>query len=217
MGLPDLERAVSAVGLSVIGGFHPKPGEGPTPETRTLYLLGPTPGAFWPVFVSSAEATDNRADPMDRWSSRVLDALADELGAVPAYPFDGPPHHPFYSWALRTGRVHASPVQLLVDGRTGLWVAFRGALAFDTVLDVPPPEPIPCASCAGQPCLSACPVTALTTEGYDVPRCKDYLTGVGSRTCMTGGCAVRAACPASQVSDRHPAQSAFHMEAFLGR
>ena len=42
-------------------------------------------------------------------------------------------------------------------------------------LDVPPPAPSPCDSCAGQPCRTACPVDALSPAGLDAPRCHGYL------------------------------------------
>jgi len=207
--LPEVEAAAGAACLSVLGGFYPAPDEG---LGRTLMLLGPGP-AFWPHFAQSPEMRDGAADPLDRWSRRVVSRMAEVLGARALFPFGPPPFHPFQSWATRTGRIWPSPVNFLVHGDQGLWVSFRGALAFEAALDVPPAMDKPCDSCPDQPCRSACPVSALTPAGYDVATCKDYLRG--GADCMRGGCAVRASCPVSRSFPRDARQSAFHMEAFL--
>jgi ferredoxin len=207
--LPEVEAAAGAARLSVLGGFHPAPDEG---LGRTLMLLSPGP-AFWPHFTQSPEMRDGAADPLDRWSRRVVSRMADVLGARALFPFGPAPFHPFLSWATRTGRIWPSPVNFLVHGEQGLWVSFRGALAFEALLDVPPAMDKPCDSCADQPCRSACPVSALTPAGYDVASCKEYLRG--GADCMSGGCAVRAACPVSRSFPRDARQSAFHMAAFL--
>ena len=59
---------------------------------------------------------------------RVIGALAEELGAQALFPFGTQPPHPFYTWALASGRVWSSPVQFLVGADAGLWASYRGAL-----------------------------------------------------------------------------------------
>lgn len=204
-----LDDALGASHLMVMGGFHPEPEEN---LGKTLLLLGPAPG-FWPHFLASSEARDGVPDPMDRWSERIVSQIADKLDARAVFPFGGPPHLPFFSWATRTGRIWSSPVAFLVHTEQGLWSSFRGALIFDQILTLPPLAPRPCDSCADKPCLTACPIGALTSDGYDVPACKTYLAD--DPPCMQQGCAVRAACPVSQSFAREPAQSAFHMRSFL--
>ena len=87
----------------------------PTPDddlpkgTQTLLLLGPGSPASGRIFTAQPEWQDGAPDPMDRWSRRVIGRIACDLGAKALFPFGGPPHRPFYTWALRTGRVHASP------------------------------------------------------------------------------------------------------------
>ena len=120
---------------------------------------------------------------------------------------------PLSTLALRTGRMWQSPVRLLVHDVQGLWVSFRGALAFKERLDLPALAARPCESCAA-PCLTACPVGALTTAGYDVPACHAYLNTDAGQTCMTDGCIVRRTCPVSQGYARIPEQSAYHMRQF---
>lgn len=180
---------------------------------QTLILLGPHEPGFWKTFTASPEYMDGTPDPMDRWSRRVIDALARQLGARAIYPFGAQPPHPFYSWALATGRVWASPVQFLVHDTAGLWASFRGALGFADLLNQPARLANPCTGCA-QPCATACPVGALTPQGYDVPACHAFLDSADGQRCLSGGCAVRAACPVSRAFGRHADQSAFHMRQF---
>lgn len=210
--LAAVDAAAQQQGLLVLGAFHPDD------AARTIILLGPDePAGFWPRFAASAEALDGAPDPMNRWSKRVIGGLASGLGAEALYPFSGPPWHPFYDWAVATGRCHRSPVGLLVHDRAGLWASFRGALAVAGQMELPEPPPKPCDSCADKPCLSACPVGALGARGYDVSACKSYIGSPEGRRCMSRGCQVRAACPVSQNWGREAAQSAFHMTAFVGR
>ena len=189
--------------------------DAPLPEgVKTLVLLGPDQRDFWAHFTQSPEYRDGAPDPMDRWSERVIGAMAQALGGQAFFPFGTRPPHPFYTWALATGRIWSSPVQFLVHERAGLWVSFRGAIGFgQTVTDTDPPPRNPCDGCPA-PCANACPVAALTPAGYDVAACHDYLDSAPGAACMSRGCAVRAVCPVSQATGRAPAHSAFHMRQF---
>ena len=209
----ELQDRLAADWLEVLGGFAVAEGEEGFPAgTRTLLMLGPKEPGFWP-HLKAAPEWDGQADPVDRWSRRVIGRIACDLGAKALFPFGGPPYHPFYHWALRTGRVWDSPVRLLVHAEQGLLVSFRGALALKEVVPVPPPVSRPCERCAA-PCLTACPAGALGGQGYDVPACHAFLDGPEGKDCMTGGCLVRRACPVSQTYARLPEQSAYHMGQF---
>ncbi|NUB44494.1 ferredoxin [Fertoebacter nigrum] len=199
--------------LAVFGGFAAGPGDAVPPGTRTLLLLGPAEPGFWPHLTAQPEWQDGRPDPIDRWSRRVIGRIACDLRAKALFPFGGPPWHPFYSWALRSGRAWASPVQLLVHDSAGLFVSYRGALALREAIDLPAPPPSPCPACA-KPCLTACPAHALTGAGYDLPACHSHLDRAEGQDCMTQGCAVRRACPLSQAYARMADQSAYHMGQF---
>lgn len=201
--------------LTILGGT-PIAASDPVPfDQGTLLLLGPDEPAFWPVFKQSPEYQGGAADPMDRWSRRVITVLADDLHGHAVFPSDGPPYPPFFRWALDSHRCHQSPVQLLVHDAAGMFVSFRGVLALPYALDLPPPPPSPCARCADQPCRTSCPVNALTPEGYDVPACKAHIASPEGADCLEKGCVVRRSCPQSQKFGRLEEQSAFHMEAFL--
>jgi hypothetical protein len=212
----DLQASATERHLTIMGGFHPLPDDQTPPDCQTLILLGPNEPAFWPAFTTSPEWLDGAPDPMDRWSRRIIDAWADALDAEALYPFGSLPFLPFFSWALRTGRVHASPIRLLVHDHAGLFVSFRGALAIRQRIDLPIPAANPCTTCLDQPCRTACPVDAFDGMGYDVTACKGYLDTVAGEDCMTGGCAARRACPVSQSYPRLPAHAAYHMTAFKG-
>ena len=198
--------------LDVLGAFHTDENDDTGPG-KTVVLLGPMEPGFWPHIRSSSEWQDKAPDPLDRWSARVISDIADALCAEARFPFTQPAQ-PFLSWALRTGRAWSSPVHLFVHDTAGLWVSFRGALVLDGLLDIPAPGPSPCNACFAKPCLEACPVQALTSEGYDVPACHAFLNTPDGDDCMSKGCAVRRACPISQTYKREANQSAYHMEQF---
>ena len=205
----EITDAASGRHLSVLGALHPTD----MPDVQTLVMLGPQEPGFWAMFRNTAEFRDGAADPMDRWSARVIGALAKELSAAPLFPFGGPPFQPFIRWATETGRAWPSPVGLLVHDTAGLMISYRGALGFAEKLEVPRRPERPCETCADQPCLSSCPIGVLSTEGYDVAACKTHLHSDAGAVCMQG-CLVRRACPVSKDYGRLPEHSHFHMKAF---
>ncbi len=208
--LDQIEAMLQTHTLTILGGFHAQANDALPTGTQTLLMVGPAEG-FWAHITAQPEWGE--ADPVDRWSRRVIGTVACNLHAKALFPFGGPPYSPFQRWALRTGRMWQSPVRLLVHDVQGLFVSFRGALALKDRLDLPPAPPRPCNSCAA-PCLTACPVGALTDAGYDVPACHSYLNTAAGQTCMTDGCIVRRTCPVSQGYARIPEQSAYHMRQF---
>ncbi len=185
-------------------------------DGETVVLLGPAEPGFWAHVRDQPEMQDGAPDPLDRWSKRIIGAMADDLGAEAVFPSDGPPYPPFISWALASRRCWVSPVGLLVHETAGLFVSFRGAIRLNTLLDLPPTPDSPCTACPDQPCRTACPVGALSDGEYDVPACKTHVLSEDGTACKDTGCAARRACPVSHMYGRRPAQSAFHMRAFLG-
>ncbi|MEJ6395569.1 ferredoxin [Gymnodinialimonas sp. 2305UL16-5] len=213
MDYDTLIDAAADCQLSVVGAFHPGPDDMAPDGTGTLVILAPREPGFWRHLQTQPEAQDGAPDMVDRWSARTIGALAIQLRAEPLFPFGGPPWHPFITWAKRTGSIHASPVSLLVHDRQGLMVSFRGALALRERIDLPPPPLTPCLLCAA-PCETACPVDALSEDGYDTSACHSFLDTQDGADCMENGCKARRACPVSQRFDRDPAQSAYHMRHF---
>ena len=125
-----IERAAKAQNLEILGGFHPDPKDELLAGMGTLLLFGPSEPGFWDAFTRQPEYLDGTANPVDRWSSRVITGLAVAFNAQPFFPYAGPPYAPFFQWALKSGRCHQSPISLLVHDTAGLFVSFRGALAF---------------------------------------------------------------------------------------
>lgn len=214
MNLAAVRDALQPHFLTVMGGFPAGADEALPPGTRSLLLVGPQEPGFWPHVRATAEFNDGNADPLDRWSARVLATVAENLGGTALFPFGGPPWHPFIAWAKRSGRAWSSPVGLLVHDEAGLFVSYRGALALPQRVTLPPAPPCQCDSCTAQPCRTACPVAALTPQGYDVAACRAFVTSPEGRDCMTKGCRVRRSCPINAQYERLPEQSAFHMRAF---
>lgn len=211
--------AIEAAGLAPRGAFHLRDGErtGPLAEVRTIALVGVAGRRGWDPFAAASEAGDGGADPLDRFSRRVVGALAATLEAVALYPFGGPPYWPFQQWAQRAEPVHPSPVGLLIHPRYGLWHSYRGALGFFEAMELPAFEPRPssCLACSGKPCLSACPVGAFSTAGYDVPACASHLREAAGADCMERGCRARRACPVGREHTQEAPQASFAMRAFL--
>ena len=205
--LEQITQVASRHHLAVLGGFHASDDPSLPDGTKTLLLLGPAEPGFWPHIQSQPEW--GAPDPIDRWSRRVIGGMACDLGAKALFPFGGAPYHPFYAWALRTGRVWDSPIKLLVHAEQGLMVSFRGALAPRDRIDLPPPQARPCDNCPA-PCLTTCP--ALTASGYDVQACHTMLDQ--GKDCMNLGCASRRACPLSLGYARLAEHSAYHMAQF---
>jgi hypothetical protein len=216
--LRDLERP----GLALRGAFHPAREDGVPAfadgaPILTIVLLGWTGGDQWPVFAVSSEARDGLPDPLNRWSKRLIDAIAAEVGAAALYPFGGPPWLDFQSWALKAEPVHRSPLGLLIHPEWGLWHSYRGALGFRRRLELSHQarSPHPCERCAERPCLSACPVSAFAASGlYDHSACRQHLEGAGE-DCRSRACAARRACPIAPDKQYSEPQATFHMRALL--
>ena len=203
---PDL----AGTGLRELGRCAAGPADG-LPQAGQVILLGPAEPDFWPIFQASVEARDGAPDPLDRWSRRVIDGIADACGAQALYPFGGPPYLPFQTFATRSGQAWPSPIRFLVHAEIGLWVSFRGALLVAEAAAPVTDRLRPCDACAA-PCTTACPVDAFA-DGYDVAACKRHINSPAGADCIAQGCRARRACPVG-AGLRPAAQARFHMEAF---
>lgn len=185
------------------------------PDHGTLVLLG-AGAAFWPTFTTATESQDDRPDPIDRWSQRVVSALAREFDATARFPFGGPPYEPFINWSLTSGRAFQSPTGMMVHDTVGMMISLRGALQFPDRFTLPLPSSLtPCDICVDSPCATACPVGALSAQApYDLASCHSYLDTPAGQDCLSNGCTARRACPISAGAHRCPEQSAHHMKAF---
>ena len=220
--LSVVEDALRACGLHARGGFRPRPEDGvpvlPGGEpSAALVMVGNAGPGTWRELARSPEHADGAAHALDRWSSRIVTAIADRFAAHALFPFGGPPHHPFQRWAMRADDVHQSPIGPLIHAEFGLWHAYRGALSFSRSMELPAARrsASPCDACDARPCLVTCPVGAFGPLGYDVPACVGHIGSDAGSTCLEGGCLARSACPVGTGYRYDPAQAEFHMTAFL--
>jgi epoxyqueuosine reductase QueG len=213
-----IEEHVLRAGMTILGGLDAagKGISGLPAGTVTLLLIGWGGPDQWRYFAASPEYTDGKARPLDRWTQRVVDRLAADLGAAPLYPFSGPPWLPFQAWALAAGIGYKSPIGLLIHPRYGLSHSYRAALAFDQPITLPPAETAasPCDTCVGRPCLTTCPVGAYTEAGFAVDTCRTYIRTMG-KDCRDNGCQARAACPVGRDYRYTAEQIRFHQRAFV--
>ena len=190
-------------GFTPFGWFAP-PDMG---ETKFVILIGNAGPSMFRRFMREGGGV------LDYWTRRVVDVLAQDVGATPAYPFDKP-YKPFQQWARAAGVAHQSPLGINIHAEYGLWHAYRAALLFPVAFDLPRIRAgaHPCEACAAKPCLSACPVSAFNGRNYDVDGCASHLHSANS--CMEGGCLARLACPVGVGYRYERPQIQFHMKAF---
>jgi hypothetical protein len=199
---PVLNR-IRHEGFAPLGWFEPTDLD----DSRFLILVGNAGPEMFRRFGREGRST------LDEWTRAVVEPMANDLGARAVFPFDKP-YLPFQHWARACGVGHQSPLGLNIHSTYGLWHAYRAALLFPVVFDLPKVSAglHPCESCMGKPCLSACPVSAFDGRKYDVAACAKHLHS--ANRCMDGGCLARTACPVGHSYRYEPAQIKFHMKAF---
>lgn len=225
----ELEAALKPHGLQLRGGFAAQNSDCLAPladgqAVASVWMVGVVGSAFWPHFKASDFYADGLPDPLDRWSQSIGGALAQRLGGRALYPSDGPPYHPFQHWADRAEPLQPSVMLLRIHPEFGLWHAYRFALALPQAFEATSSTTVAtlanpglCASCDGQPCLRACPVSAYSTAGFDLGACATHLHSGAGLDCMQAGCLARRACPVGPQFRYEPEHAAFHMRAFASR
>lgn len=212
--MKQLGDLAQETGLFVSGVAPLTKADGLDHRFKSVALLSPDADAFWPIFEQSKELEDGRPDPIDRWSRRVIQVLANAVDGLAVLPFEGPPYHPFSTWAQRAGVAWQSPSGLLVHAVHGLWISFRGAVALGERRDAPPEiNKSPCMSCSA-PCLKACPVEAFSATSYAYGSCLTHVRSSDGAHCMELGCMARHACPVGQHLAPPLQQLHLHMRAF---
>ena len=227
-GPAELGDWLGEFGLHAFGAFEIAVSDCPTGEEpvapATGMLIGNAGGAMWAAFRESAEYSDRMADPLDRWSERVLGGLARQLDCRVIFP-SSRPYWPFQVFARKATGARSSPLGILMHPQYGLWHGFRGALLFPAdhelheefsrQAQVRKNVAHPCDSCSDRPCLSACPVGAFSNNGLDVSRCFSHLGGGQEPDCMGLGCQARAVCPFAIEHQYESMQTRFHMRAYF--
>lgn len=210
-----LHARIAPHGLIVIGSFCCMPDD-QAPDTPDgapsgfATLIGNAGSAMWPQF---SAARRDEPNPLDMWSKRVLDPVAEALGAAIVYPFDLP-YRPFPRWAARTGTIFPSPMTPAIHPRYGTWFALRAAVfTVEPIVAAEPPASSPCESCDAKPCLSVCPSGAI--QAKDAAICHTHLETHPHADCIGHACRARHACPIGRAYAYAPDHARFHMEAFV--
>lgn len=212
-----LEQRLEPHGLTVRGGLRFTDGAPVLPDGRhiaSLLLIGHAGSSLWPAFSRFSQRYEG-PDPLDHWSKRVVDPIAEAAECVALYPFDKP-WWPFQQWISASEGLEPSPLGILIHPEYGLWHGYRAALAFDRPIKAPQTavRPHPCDSCDDKPCLTTCPANAVSEGPFNVPSCRQYLaSNEGQGSCMVSGCAARIACPVGETYQYEPAHMRFHMRA----
>ncbi|MGI9291704.1 MAG: ferredoxin [Gammaproteobacteria bacterium] len=210
-------------GLVLRGGLNPVAEDAVPPVTdgvspQTLMLFGNAGSSIWKAFSSSTEYRDGEPDPLNRWSERIGNMLADEWGGKALFPFGGPPYQPFLRWAKKAEKLESSQLGMLMHPVYGLWHAYRFAVALPDILDMDASshaEAHACDSCVDKPCLKGCPVNAFDGSRYDLETCYRHLESDPESACHRFGCQARVACPEGINYVYEPDHAAFHMEKFV--
>jgi len=181
-------------------------------STGSIILLGPHEPSYWPAISDSPEWQDGRPDPVDRWSRRIIERLAQVTGSKPHFPFGKQPA-PLLKWALASDRAQQSLVGSAIQADAGLLASYRGALALNKSIRVSPCKN-PCPSGA-KPYMTAFPAGIITYSNYDLNTCWGYMRAVSEQSCLFAGYIADRACPISSLHPRMAEQSAYHMQQFL--
>ena len=112
--------------------------------------------------------------------------------------------------AAHAGWGASSPLGLTINDRYGLWLAHRIVFLIDAPLT---PTVVatahPCTTCADTPCVTACPVNAVSVEtGFDVDACSQFR--IADESPCGDRCLARLACPIGTEFTYGPEQMAHH-------
>lgn len=166
----------------------------PEHACRQIVLIGNAGRAMWAALKAAGPASD---DPIDDFSVRtVMQWFTTQFPghrSTLLYPADKAVG--LQSLGQLAGWHHPTPFKLGILPQWGTWFGYRVALLTDT--ELAPTAPLqaasPCASCAGRPCVAACPPQAMADGEFVLDKCVSYRLQPDSR-CRTR-CVARDACP----------------------
>ncbi|MDO8431803.1 MAG: hypothetical protein Q7S58_05265 [Candidatus Binatus sp.] len=154
------------------------------PAARSIAIVGNGGGALWRAFQRHLERHPGwfqRENPLDDFTREVIErdvatALRGAgLRCTIIYPFmsSGPTLN-FIELAKIAGIAGPSILGVAVHPVYGPWIAFRGAILLNEVIDSPGEAAgfDPCPRCTVRSCIPACPVGAISVAaGWDIPEC----------------------------------------------
>jgi hypothetical protein len=150
---------------------------------RCIVVIGNGGGDFWRAYrrhVENQPEWERREDPLDDFTRDVVEReiapamRARGLRCTVVYPFTntaGNLH--FMELGRLAGIGGPSLLGVLIHPMYGTWIALRAALLIDQMLEGPG-EGLgfdPCPRCVSRACMPACPVSAVSEQGWDVIKC----------------------------------------------
>jgi len=187
------------------------------PGAAGALIVGSGGPAFFDRFVRAPEASDGAANPLDRYTRRVVERTVDEalepLGVRRAayFPFGTLPLIPFQRLGRAAGLGGPGPLGLQIHPTYGAWWAYRALLLVDRALPVSTPPGDGCAGCDA-PCVAACPGCAVARTGFLVTAC--HARRLAAEPCRLS-CVARIACVRGPEHRYTDAELAFHMAASM--
>lgn len=147
-------------------------------------------------------------------NDKIYPARLLQNSAITAKPTKLGQYLPLQTW-LREFGFFPSPLGIFIHAKFGLWTSIRGVTIHrknprftDTrfrFARLNQPESLypktislktihPCEVCLEKPCISACPVSAVSNRGFDYQTCQAHLVEKHNN-CIRSGCLSRLACP----------------------
>ena len=161
----------------------------------SLIVVGHSGNTLWRQLNASGM---HGPDPVDQFSVKhvrhFIDAYLDRCPHVLLYP--GPIPIPLQQLGALVGWHHPSPLGIGVNATHGPWFGYRVVVLVQTRLTAQrqPLGQSPCEQCPDKPCISACPVRALSsTDPPNVTACIDHRLRPASPCAHQ--CLARSACP----------------------
>ena len=166
----------------------------PENRYRQLILIGHGGRALWEQMKAAGLSLEH---PIDEFTTATVEAwFAAQLPGgrhAMLYPGDAPVG--LQALGRLAGWHHESPFRVGVNAEWGSWFAYRAVVLVDT--DLPATVPMsgesPCAGCADQTCVTACPAGALDECEFSLQKCIAYRRRPESRCRIT--CVARTSCP----------------------
>jgi epoxyqueuosine reductase len=170
---------------------------------------------FTNAFLAAGNTNTDESEPLDRYTAEAVSLAV--ARALPAgsyslrFPFGADLGLPMQQIGVAAGLPAAGPLGIQIHPDFGPWWAYRALLLLHEPLAPLPSVSPSCVGCPA-PCISACPVNAPSTAGFQIKLCADERDL--SPACADA-CGARSACIVG-IQHRYPAaQLAFHMRASL--
>ena len=164
-------------------------------DYSSLILIGHSGNAMWKRLCAQSGQAQN---PVDEFSiscaELFVEKYLDGCEHVVLYPGELPV--PLQQLGTIAGWHHRSPLGLGINSAYGPWFGYRVALLVRANLPVMVDRlgESPCEQCADKPCISACPVHALSdSELPNISICVDYR--LQKQSPCEQQCLARMACP----------------------